>query len=109
MINASIKFTAAQEKVSKLRDVLTMVLGPTQAMSGCISCRLYQEESDPNSWLLLEEWDSEEAMERHVKSSSYRNILEAMELASEVPEVKFTTGSKTEGFELIESIRGESK
>jgi len=109
MINASVRFTASLEKVQNLRDVLMSVLGQTQAMPECISCRLYQEESNPKSWLLLEEWASEEGLRRHVKSEAYRVVLEAMELSSETPEVKFLMENKVEGFELIESIRSEKE
>ena len=109
MINATIRFTASAEKIEKLRDVLLSVLGPTQAMPECICCRLYQDESNPNSWLLFEEWRSEEGMRRHVKSEAYRVVLEAMELSSEAPEVKFSLENKVEGFELIASIRAEDK
>ena len=109
MINASIRFTASGEKIEKLRDVLLSVLGPTEAMPECISCRLYQDESSPNNWLLFEEWRSEEGMRRHVKSEAYRVVLEAMELSREAPEVKFSLENKIEGFELIERIRGEDK
>jgi len=105
MISASVRFTASLSKISNLRDVLFNILGRTQAMPECISCRLYKDEANPNSWLLLEEWRSEEGLKRHIKSEAYRAVLEAMELSSETPEVQFTTGSKTEGFELIENIR----
>ncbi len=105
MVCASIRFTVAVGTIDKLRDVLLTVLGPTKALSGCISCRLYQEEGNPNSWLLLEEWASDEDMERHVASPIFHRVLEAMELSSQAPEVKFSTVAKTEGYELIENIR----
>lgn len=105
MVTASIRFNVSAEARDKLRNLLVTVLGPTQAMSGCISCRLYQEQGEPNSWLLLEEWASNEDMKRHIASPGYHSILEAMELACQTPEVKFSSPVKTEGFELIETIR----
>jgi quinol monooxygenase YgiN len=55
---------------------------------------------------LIEEWESREALDRHVRSNDYRKILAAMDLASEPPEVQFCSVLKESGMELIEEIRG---
>ena len=105
MIIASIRFSVSAEKRDKLRDVLLSVLGPTLAMSGCISCRLYQESGGQKSLLLLEEWGSDIDLIRHISSNNYKRVLEAMELANRKPEMKFVHVLKTEGFDFIENIR----
>ena len=105
MINANIRFTVNDDVREKLREVLASLLGATQAMSGCISCRLYLENNDSGSVLLLEEWKSIEDLTRHIASSNYRRVLEAMELSNVAPEIKIYEVFDTKGFEFIESIR----
>ena len=55
--------------------------------------------------MYVEEWESRENLERHIKSDPYRIILSLMELSGEPPEIKINTISKTEGLEAIEAIR----
>ena len=62
---------------------------------------------DPDAVLLLEEWESRENLEHHIKSESYRIILSLIELSDEAPEIKMNTISKTEGLEAIEAIRSQ--
>jgi quinol monooxygenase YgiN len=81
-------------------------MGPTQARLSCISCRLYQDVDDENLISFVQEWDSREALETHIRSNDYRNVLAVMELASEPPEIKFVESLKTNGMELVEEIRG---
>ncbi len=105
MINASIRFTANRDAREKLRDVLASLLGATQAMSGCTSCRLYMESNDSGSVLLLEEWKSEGDLTRHIASTDFRRVLEAMELSTIKPEIKIYEVFETRGLEFIENIR----
>lgn len=105
MIIASIRFSFSAQERDKIRDVLLSVLGPTRAMSGCISCRLYQESNGHNSLLLLEEWISDKDLIRHITSNNYKRVLETMELVNKEPEVKFVQVLKTEGFDFIKDIR----
>ena len=66
---------------------------------------LYQDTNDPDSMVLLEEWKDWESLERHIRSESYRNILELMELSSKQPEIQLNTISSIKGMEHIEKIR----
>ena len=56
--------------------------------------------------LYVEQWESEEDLQRHIRSDLYRRILEAMELSCRSPEVSFHSVSATAGMELIEALRG---
>jgi len=47
--------------------------------------------------------------QRHIRSDLYLRVLNAIELADELPEICFHEGSETTGIELIEAIRTESK
>ena len=82
-----------------------MFTGPTKVQPGCISCGFYQDLDDPDAILFMEEWESRESLDHHIKSESYRIILSLLELSGEPPKIKINTVSKTEGLEAIEALR----
>ena len=106
MIIAILRMSVSSEKRDDAIRTLRLIMGPTQAQLSCISCRLYQDVEDENLVSLVQEWESREALETHIRSNDYRNVLAVMELASEPPEIKFVESLKTNGMELIEEIRG---
>jgi quinol monooxygenase YgiN len=61
--------------------------------------------NDPDAELYVEEWESRENLEHHIKSDLYRIILSLMELFGEPPQIKLNTISNTEGLEAIEALR----
>jgi quinol monooxygenase YgiN len=56
--------------------------------------------------MLLEEWQDWLSIENHIRSDSYRSILELMELSSTPPEIKFCSVSDIQGMEVLERLRG---
>ena len=55
--------------------------------------------------LYLEQWESREDFERHVRSSQYDRILAALDLARDPPEINFFDNTGLGGMEVIEAIR----
>ncbi len=60
---------------------------------------------DEGAIFSLEKWQSAEALYRHILSSLYSRVLEAMELSREPPEVSFLKIANIKGMELIEGLR----
>lgn len=106
MIVAILRMSVSSERRDDAIRTLRLIMGPTQALLSCISCRLYQDVDDENLISFVQEWDSREALETHIRSDDYRYVLAVMELASEPPEIKFVESLKTDGMELIEETRG---
>ena len=106
MIISSLKINVSQEKYKDALDTIRAILGLTCAQPGCISMAFYQDTDEIDSMILLEEWADWKSLESHIRSESYRNILELMELSSEQPEIKFCEVSNIEGMEVIEKLRG---
>ena len=101
MIVSNLRMSVPREKKDDILRTLRMVTGPTRAHLNCISCRLYQDVDDENLISFVQEWESREALETHIRSDDYRKILAVMELASGPPEIKFVESLKTDGMELI--------
>ncbi|MCP4397904.1 MAG: antibiotic biosynthesis monooxygenase [bacterium] len=107
MIVATLRIVASPENHQRILQTLRSVLGPTQVQPGCISCRVYDKDvEDEDALILLEEWKTQEDLDRHLRSDDYRRILAAMELASQAPEITFNTVSQTQGMEVIHAVRG---
>ena len=72
------------------------------AQPGCAAFHIYEEQGPDPAVVLVERWDSEAALDAHIRSESYRRILGAIELSAGPPEVCFDHVSASEGMELIE-------
>ena len=88
-------------------DAARSVAGPCRVQPGCISCRYYQELDDPDSLILIQEWESRESLNHHMRSNEYRTILSLMESADEAPKFTLNTIAKTEGIEAIKAVRNK--
>jgi quinol monooxygenase YgiN len=86
-------------------DAARMFSGRCRVQPGCLSCRFYQELDNTDTAILIQEWDSRQKLNDHMRSNEFRIILSLMELSSETPEFKLSTVSKTEGFEAIETAK----
>ncbi len=86
--------------------MLRALIGPTRVETGCISCRLYREVIDPRSVIWLEEWSTQEDLERHLRSRQYMKILAALDMSDMRPEIRFDTVVETKGMQLIADARG---
>ena len=106
MVIATLRMVVPPEKQADALRTLRMVMGPTRAQLRCISCQLYQNVEDARLVSFVQEWESQEALNDHIRSDDYRKVLAVMELASEKPEIRFITASHTAGMELIERLRG---
>lgn len=107
MVLATIRLFSSREQRRSLLGILRSIQGPTQAQPHCLNCRLYEEDGCENAILYVEQWDSVPDFQRHVRSDSYRRVLEAIELSRSSPEVCFHYIAATKGIELIEELRAE--
>jgi quinol monooxygenase YgiN len=85
---------------------LSRIVGPTRAITGCVSCHLYADlQDDDDSVLLTEEWCDERSLVDYLKEDSVRVLLSALEYSADPPEVRFETVTETKGIEFIAACR----
>ena len=107
MIRSTIRMKLPTGHRKGAREILGRYAERTRFLAGCLGCRLYHDALDPKAIMLEEVWDDESALNRHLGSASYREILLVMEMASAVPEVQFIQFSESSGLERIEQVRGD--
>lgn len=105
MIVGSIRILPASDRRAEVLEVFRAIQGPVLAQHGCVSCHIYEEQGPEPAVVLVERWESQGALEVHLRSEAYLRILGAIELSDGPPEVSFDYVSATEGMELIERSR----
>jgi quinol monooxygenase YgiN len=108
MMLAMVKIVPSPGKRQEILDILLSVKGPALAAPGCRACSIYEEQGEEEAIAYFELWQSPAEMYRHIRSALYSRVLEAMELSSKKPEISFHTVLRTEGMDLIESLRSTS-
>ncbi len=51
----------------EVRKAFTAVVGPSQKEAGCISYHLFEDKHYTGSFFTVEEWESEEALDTHLR------------------------------------------
>ena len=64
---------ARADKVDELRSVLSSLVEPTQKEPGCLSYNLLQNNEDPTDFTLVEEWESNTALESHIAAKHFKD------------------------------------
>jgi quinol monooxygenase YgiN len=104
MILSTLRMIVRPERRSGLLETIRGMLEPTRVERGCLSYRLYQDVENKNTFVLLEEWATQEDLEKHISKDNQRQLLTLMDLLSEQPELRFNTVSHTAGMDLIEKV-----
>jgi quinol monooxygenase YgiN len=89
----------------QIRRALTAWVGPTRVESGCMNCRILQEDNEPHSFYYTAQWKTPEDLMRHLRSEHYKRLLVLMDLGEEPPIVEFHTVTETRGLDLIQQAR----
>lgn len=97
-------FVPSAQRADFVRD-LGALLEPTRVEPGCLGCRLYSDFEDPNAFLWVEEWDSRDMLDRHLRSNACKTLLAAIELSTRPPMIRFDHVARRAGIEVMEAAR----
>ena len=65
-------------RVNELLSVLYSMVEPTRKEPGCISYELLQNNEDPTDFTLIEEWQSDTALQSHFATKHFKEALTKM-------------------------------
>jgi quinol monooxygenase YgiN len=105
MIVGTLRIPLSANCRAEVLEVLRSIQERVLAQPGCTECTVYEEQSPEEAAVLVERWNSEAALEEHIRSESYRRILGAIELAGGPPDLRFEHVSASAGMELVERVR----
>jgi len=104
MIQVTFKMIVRHDKRSDLLAAMKGMLQPVRVERGCLNYGLYQDVENSDAFLLLEEWATQQDLEKHICTDNQRQLLALMDLLSEQPELRFNTVTHTAGMDLIENV-----
>ena len=106
LITSTIRITASENPDGEIVRVLRSLIEPTRVATGCSSCGLYKDLHDEGIIIWVEDWNTQEDLERHLTSPQYKKILAAFDMSNAQPDMRFNTVVETKGMELIAEARG---
>jgi len=106
MILSKTEIIADTKKRQEILEILFSLKLQTQGEPGCLSCCITQELENEKLITYETLWQTEQSLYNHIRSSQYRNLLAAIDLSSEAPDVRFYTVSRNEGMELVKKVLG---
>ena len=108
MILSLIKIYPAKGHTTDIIDVFQSVKVLLASVSDCLHATVFIESDESGSIFYLEKWRSREALDNHLRSSTYMMVLEALEFSSQNPEVSFFDGVEIGGLDVVEIARSLS-
>ena len=66
---------ARPEKIEEMRALLTGLVQPTRAESGCLRYELLHNAADPTDFTFVEEWRDDSALESHFNTEHVKAAL----------------------------------
>jgi quinol monooxygenase YgiN len=100
------QMTHSAEEAQGLTDALrTATVIPTME-PGCLSSSIWREAGPSGTVLLMEEWESPQAIERHMSGPVFRRLLAVLELSRTPPEIRYVQGSRSRGMDWITQVLG---
>ena len=105
MVVGTLRIPVSPDRCADVLQILQSIQGPVSAQPGCAGFHIYQEVDPEPAVVLVERWESDTALEEHIRSEAYRRILVAIEHSGRPPGVCFDYVSSSAGSELIERLR----
>ena len=109
MIIGTVRVLPPPDRHAAVLDVLQSVQGRVRAQPGCAACDIFDERGSEPAVVLVERWETEDALEAHLRSETYRWVLAAIELSGGQPDIRFERVSASEGIELVERLRSPGR
>jgi len=71
--------TAKKNKIELVKAELEKLIKPTRAEAGCLQYDLHRDNENPAHFLFLENWESRELWQDHMKAKPLKDYLAAVE------------------------------
>jgi quinol monooxygenase YgiN len=105
MIITTIKMTVPYEKRQEMLQTVSTLTGAVRKERGCRACDFYIDTENADSFLLMEEWETQDDFDRHVRNAAFSALLGVLTLLIKRPDVKINAVAETAGMEKIKAVR----
>ncbi len=105
MIIVKIVLNVLPEKQLEFTQTLLSMIKPTRKEQGCLSYVVFFDVEDKNRFNLLEEWETREDLDTHIRSNRFSVLLGSKTLLRKPLIIQIFTVSDSEGIETVNSVR----
>jgi quinol monooxygenase YgiN len=85
MIKVMAKSYAKSDKLDRILELSREMVTETVKEDGCIKYELVQDVKDPCVLIILEEWESQEALDKHMASEHFKRLVPQLNELRERP------------------------
>lgn len=107
MITVKITLKVLPEKKLEVMQTLLSLIEPVGKEQGCKSYSVSCDIDDENSFFLLEEWETREDLNHHIKSSRFTVLLGIKILLQKPLKIQVYNVAQIQGMEVVEEIRNK--
>ena len=102
-----VKMNVLPEKQKEVLQTLLSMIEPAGREKGCLSYDVFCDMEDNHVFSLIEEWETREDLDRHIRSERFGVLLGTKSLLTKPSEMKIHTVSLSEGVEAVNALRGK--
>ncbi len=85
VLNTVALITAKPGSEAVVKDALTVLLGHTRSEQGCVRYDLFESAAAPGTFVTVEEWSSQDALDAHLGSAHIAAALDTAKDALAAP------------------------
>ena len=108
MIVTTLRMHTTPENRKELMQTFRSLYGSSPCGNGCKSCRVYRELGDEEAVIVIQEWDSINHLDKHLRSNEFAVMVGAMSLLEQPDTVEFQVLDQVEGSRSVEAIRARN-
>ncbi|MCO1601876.1 putative quinol monooxygenase [Desulfosporosinus nitroreducens] len=75
MIKVIAKLTIKEDKIEELKSIIPELVAETRKEDGCLSYQLFQDVKNKKMLSFVEDWVSNEALQRHINSKHFQEAM----------------------------------
>ncbi|MDO0823431.1 putative quinol monooxygenase [Desulfosporosinus nitroreducens] len=75
MIKVIAKLTIKEDKIEELKSIIPELVAETRKEDGCLSYQLFQDVKNKKMLSFVEDWVSNEALQRHMNSKHFQEAM----------------------------------
>jgi len=107
VIIVRITMKALMEKRTEMMQTLLSMVEPAGKEKGCLSYEVFCDIEGKTVFNLIEEWETREDLDRHIRSERFSVLLGTKSLLTKPLEMKIHTVHRSEGVEVVNTLRGK--
>ena len=108
MIVTTIRMQTTPQNRKELMQTFRSLSQPIRTERGCKSCRVYREVGNEETVIVIQEWDSRNHLDNHLRSDEFAVMIGAMSLLERPETVEFQVLDQLEGSRSVEAIRARN-